>query len=166
MPDSIVQWLRQLGLGSYDETFQENAIDFRSLPELTKLREDDLQELGLKLGHWRILLRTIAELTDRIGASYDITSTHDSHPDRDPSGCLGTTSLGTTSLGTASRGTQTGHDAVCRHCRFKTALTEKLDAEEAHDLLYGATQRMFEAVEKYQGARCAGLWEMVQLDTV
>jgi class 3 adenylate cyclase len=35
-----------------------------------------------------------------------------------------------------------------------TELTEKLDAEEAHDLLYGATQRICEAVGKYQGSVC------------
>ncbi len=35
-----------------------------------------------------------------------------------------------------------------------TALTETLDAEEAHDLLYGATQRMCAAVENNRGTVC------------
>ena len=35
-----------------------------------------------------------------------------------------------------------------------TALTEKLDAEETHELLYGATQRMCEAVENNRGTVC------------
>ena len=35
-----------------------------------------------------------------------------------------------------------------------TALTEKLDAEETHNLLYGATQRMCEAVESNRGTVC------------
>ncbi|MBW2376740.1 MAG: AAA family ATPase [Deltaproteobacteria bacterium] len=35
-----------------------------------------------------------------------------------------------------------------------TALTEKLDAEETHDLLYGATQCMCEAVENNRGTVC------------
>jgi class 3 adenylate cyclase/tetratricopeptide (TPR) repeat protein len=35
-----------------------------------------------------------------------------------------------------------------------TALTEKLDAEEAHELLYGATQRMCAAIENNRGTVC------------
>ena len=35
-----------------------------------------------------------------------------------------------------------------------TALTEKLDAEEAHDLLYGATQRMCSTIENHRGTVC------------
>ncbi len=55
----IREWLDSLGLGQYAGAFEENAIDFRALPELT---EDDLKELGLKLGHRRIIQRAIAEL--------------------------------------------------------------------------------------------------------
>ncbi len=35
-----------------------------------------------------------------------------------------------------------------------TALTETLDSEETHDILYGATRRMCEAVENYGGTVC------------
>ena len=59
MPDSVTQWLEQLGLGQYAEAFAENAIDHRALPALT---EDDLKELGLKLGHRRVLQLAIANL--------------------------------------------------------------------------------------------------------
>lgn len=53
------QWLDSLGLGEYAEAFAENAVDSRTLHALT---EDDLKELGLKLGHRRILQRAIAAL--------------------------------------------------------------------------------------------------------
>ena len=52
-------WLESLGLGEYADAFAEHAVDFRVLGALT---EDDLKELGLKLGHRRILQQAVAEL--------------------------------------------------------------------------------------------------------
>lgn len=54
-------WLAQFGLAEYAQAFEENAVDLRALPELN---EADLKELGLKLGHRRILQKAIAELGD------------------------------------------------------------------------------------------------------
>jgi len=59
MPE-IAEWLQQLGFGQYAQRFAKNDIDFRVLPELT---EQDLKELGVSLGHRRLLLRAIAELS-------------------------------------------------------------------------------------------------------
>ena len=56
----IAHWLQQVGLGQYAERFAENDIDFRVLPDLT---EQDLKELGVSLGHRRLLLRAIGELS-------------------------------------------------------------------------------------------------------
>ena len=52
MGDDITQWLEELGLGQYAQAFAENDIDLRALPHLS---DDDLKELGLSLGHRRIL---------------------------------------------------------------------------------------------------------------
>jgi hypothetical protein len=52
-------WLRSMGLEQYEATFQENAIDPSVLPDLT---DQDLEKLGVLLGHRRKLLRAIAEL--------------------------------------------------------------------------------------------------------
>jgi len=49
-------WLDQLGLVRYATTLAEQDIDFRSLNYLT---EDDLKELGLSIGHRRVLLAAI-----------------------------------------------------------------------------------------------------------
>ncbi len=57
---NVTAWLGELGLGSYAETFIEQAIDGDTLPELT---EQDLERLGLPLGHRKRLLRAIAVLT-------------------------------------------------------------------------------------------------------
>src|SRR6476646_5672839 len=57
---SIADWLRTLGLDQYISAFVENDID---LDLLSSLSEDDLEKLGLSMGHRKKLLRAIAELT-------------------------------------------------------------------------------------------------------
>lgn len=56
---SVGRWLEGLGLAEYRQRFAEHAIDEAVLRELS---ERDLQELGVRLGHRRKLLRAIAEL--------------------------------------------------------------------------------------------------------
>ena len=57
----IADWLKTLGMSEYAERFAENAIDFTVLPDLT---DQDLEKLGVLLGHRRKLLRAIADLKD------------------------------------------------------------------------------------------------------
>ena len=52
-------FLRSLGLERYEAAFRENAIDETVLPDIT---DQDLEKLGVLLGHRRKLLRAIAEL--------------------------------------------------------------------------------------------------------
>jgi len=53
-------WLRDLGLGQYEQAFRENDIDGGVLTDLTA---DDLSELGVvSIGHRRKLLAAIAAL--------------------------------------------------------------------------------------------------------
>jgi class 3 adenylate cyclase/pimeloyl-ACP methyl ester carboxylesterase len=53
-------WLRDLGLGQYEQAFRDNDIDAGLLPTLTA---DDLRELGVaSLGHRKRLLAAIASL--------------------------------------------------------------------------------------------------------
>jgi len=52
-------WLRQIGLDRYAQTFRENGVDLSVLPDLT---DQDLEKLGVLLGHRRKLLRVIADL--------------------------------------------------------------------------------------------------------
>jgi class 3 adenylate cyclase len=53
---TIEDWLSQLGLGKYVESFVRNDVDFRALPHIT---EADLQALGVSLGHRKIILAEI-----------------------------------------------------------------------------------------------------------
>ena len=61
MCNKISNWLDQLDLGKYAEIFAENDIDFDVVPELT---DEDLEQLGLSLGHRRKFLRAVADLSD------------------------------------------------------------------------------------------------------
>ena len=55
----VASWLRSLGLEQYEAVFRENAIDVSVLPDVT---DQDLEKLGVLLGHRRKLLRAIADL--------------------------------------------------------------------------------------------------------
>jgi class 3 adenylate cyclase len=55
----VAQWLDDLGLGQYAAVFAENDVGLRALPFLS---EEDLRELGVSLGHRRVLLAAISEL--------------------------------------------------------------------------------------------------------
>ena len=57
----IAAWLRQLGLERYEQAFRDNDIVRAVLPELT---DQDLQDLGVSLGHRRLLLKAIRALSD------------------------------------------------------------------------------------------------------
>ena len=52
-------WLDSLGLGQYAARFEDNAIEWEVLPELT---EEHLKEIGVPLGHRLRLLKAISTL--------------------------------------------------------------------------------------------------------
>jgi class 3 adenylate cyclase/predicted ATPase len=55
----IVDWLKELGLEQYAQSFHENGIDLSVLPDLT---DQHLKDLGVLLGHRLKMLRAIGEL--------------------------------------------------------------------------------------------------------
>jgi class 3 adenylate cyclase len=57
----VGSWLRDLGLGQYEEKFHDNKIDAEVLPQLTA---DDLRDIGVTaVGDRRRLLAAIASLS-------------------------------------------------------------------------------------------------------
>jgi predicted ATPase/class 3 adenylate cyclase len=54
----ISRWLKELGIAQYAQAFESSDVDLRSLPELT---DDDLKDLGVSLGHRRLIQRAIRE---------------------------------------------------------------------------------------------------------
>ena len=129
MSDGVTRWLEELGLGRYSEVFVENDIDFRALPELT---DQDLKDLGVSLGHRRLLQKAIAALSEHREESPDflVAASRTSDP--------------AANLAAWERhpGERKPVTMLVADISGSTAVTEKLDAEETHDLLYGATQRM------------------------
>jgi class 3 adenylate cyclase len=61
MSSEVTRLLEELDLGEYAQAFIENGINIKALPALT---EEDLKELGLKLGHRRILQQAVAALSN------------------------------------------------------------------------------------------------------
>jgi class 3 adenylate cyclase/predicted ATPase len=69
----IADWLEMLGLSEYAQRFAENDIDLDVLSELT---DQDLEKLGVSLGHRRKMLRAIRALgsvTSVIGLTSAVT---------------------------------------------------------------------------------------------
>ena len=56
---SIEEWLNGLDLGKYSKVFAENDVDLRALPHLN---DADLHELGVSLGHRKVMLAAISQL--------------------------------------------------------------------------------------------------------
>ena len=134
MTHEIGNWLEELGLEKYTDLFVDQEIDLAALPELD---DSDLKELGIPLGPRKKLLKAIAALD---------SAKHTTHPSADTD----------ISLAAWERmpGERKPVTMLFADIMGSTALTEKLDAEETHDLLYGATQRMCESVESNRGTVC------------
>src|SRR5215471_11984601 len=58
---SIAHWLDTIGLGQYAQRFADNYIDAGVLRDLT---DQDLEKIGLPLGHRKKLLRAVRELAE------------------------------------------------------------------------------------------------------
>jgi len=68
---SVRAWLESIGLVQYANLFEEQAVDFDLLTELT---EGDLQKLGIAmLGHRLRLLKAIAILSGKPSARHEAT---------------------------------------------------------------------------------------------
>ena len=61
----IADWLEKLGMSEYAQGFAENGIDVSVLRYLT---DQDLEKIGVLLGHRRKMLAAIAELVGAVQA--------------------------------------------------------------------------------------------------
>jgi class 3 adenylate cyclase/predicted ATPase len=73
----IADWLEKLGLSDYAERFAENGINVAALPHLT---DQDLKDIGVLLGHRRIMLAAISKLTGADPAVPDSTVRTEQRP--------------------------------------------------------------------------------------
>ena len=147
MSEKVSEWLSELGLGQYAATFEKNAIDWELLPDVD---QDALKDIGVEAaGHRLRILKAIAvlqsEQTTTLSSAKNQTT---NEPSTIPSADADISAWSRTP-GERKPVTMLFADIV-----DSTSLTEKLDAEDAHDLLYQATQRMCQAVEINRGTVC------------
>lgn len=142
MAQEIAAWLGKLGLDKYGQAFADNDIDVRALRHLT---EADLRELGVSLGHRKILLAAIGELARGEPAA------------RLEAGTPTPQSL-TSPPTTAQPATTYGEQAERRllsvfFCDLvdSTVFAQRLDPEDMRTLLRSYQDRIAGAVTRYGG---------------
>jgi class 3 adenylate cyclase/tetratricopeptide (TPR) repeat protein len=143
MSEIVAAWLNGIGLDQYIANFEHNEIGHELLLELT---DSDLKELGVTaLGHRKIMLKSIESF--RAAPANEERSarifTDPAAPGNDD-----------TTAWSRTPGERKPVTLLFADIVGSTALTEKLDAEDAHALLYRAAERMCQAVESNRGTVC------------
>ena len=145
MSDKVTDWLDRIELGQYAAAFKENAIDWELLPDVD---QETLKDIGVKAaGHRLRILRALSSLQD---AATNTVSAHETSvfsPDV-------TDSNHHLAAWERQPGERRPVTMLFADIVGSTALTEHLDAEETHEVLYGAIQRMCAAVEANRGTVC------------
>jgi class 3 adenylate cyclase len=127
----IVVWLRSLGLEQYEATFRENAIDFSVLPDVT---DQDLEKLGVLLGHRRKLLRAIANLETSAKTAPDASTIP--------------ASVDTSPRDTAERRQVT---VMFSDLVGSTALSARMDPEDLREVISAYQKCVSETVQRFGG---------------
>ena len=141
---SIEEWLNGIGLGKYSNVFAENDVDVRALPHLNGA---DLQELGVSLGHRKVMLAAIAELRGLESAETEFetkTDGQDSIGGRQPD------------HSDAKPLRAPGPDLRLLSVLFcdmvgSTSLSARFSAEDMHDLISAYHETVATAVQLYGG---------------
>ena len=140
MSARVSAWLDDLGLGQYADAFEANDIGWELLDDLD---QETLKDIGIgSAGHRLQILKSIKPLQSQHSSTPSSEPHQPSKPRLESSGWSRTP-------GELKPVTMLFADIV-----GSTALTEKLDAEEAHEMLYRATQTMCQAVENGNGTVC------------
>ena len=67
----VADWLEKLGMCEYAQRFAENGISVAALPHLT---DHDLKDIGVLLGHRRVMLAAISKLAGAAPATPEPTT--------------------------------------------------------------------------------------------
>jgi len=131
MFNGVAKWLKEIGLDMYIEVFAENDVDLRVLPELS---EQDLKELGVSLGHRRLLQKAISELGEHASSPTSSESEH------------GVAS--TSPSGEAER-----RQLTVMFCDLvgSTAFSTQLDPEHLRDVITSFQDECRQAIQRYEG---------------
>ncbi|WP_170476191.1 adenylate/guanylate cyclase domain-containing protein [Ruegeria arenilitoris] len=152
------KWLNDLGLGQYVDVFSENDVDARVLPLLTN---EDLKELGVSLGHRKIILAAVQKPGTEETSPQPSDATDAQSVDFKQAVASEETQADTAAVGKQARNAL----AERRHLTVlfadlvgSTEMTNSLDPEDMRDLLQryqdavaGAISRFGGYVAKYLG---------------
>jgi class 3 adenylate cyclase len=130
----IGAWLRGLGLERYEQAFRENDIVSAVLPELT---DRDLKDLGVSLGHRRLLLKAIRALADDQAGHSRAESTHVPDPPPQP----------------ALRSEAERRQLTVLFCDLvgSTELSAKLDPEDLREVMRAYQAACVDVVGRFEG---------------
>jgi class 3 adenylate cyclase len=127
----VASWLRSIGLEQYEAIFRENAIDLSVLPDLT---DQDLEKLGVLLGHRRKLQRAIANLETTARAA---------------SGTVGTPAAMDASPRDAAERRQV--TVMFSDLVGSTALSARMDPEDLREVISAYQKSVAETVQRFGG---------------
>ena len=124
---TIADWLTQIGLPQYAELFAQNEIDLEVLPELG---EQDLEKLGVPLGHRKKLLKASSVMQSEVAQRLT---------ERSP--------------GSAAEGQAERRQLTVMFCDLvgSTLLSQQLDPEQLRELMHAYQQACGAVVDKYDG---------------
>ena len=128
----VTDWLEKLGLSEYAQRFADNAIDLSVLPDLT---DQDLEKIGVLLGHRRKILKAIAALNRAPAVQSDVADpTKPSAAPPNPA-----------SLIDAAGAVGERRYLTVMFCDLvgSTAISAQLDAEEWRDLVGSLSRHRF-----------------------
>ena len=130
----LAEWLGRHGLDQYAQTFAENNIDYSVLPDLT---EDDLEKLGVSLGHRKKLLRAIDAV----------------RPARQARDTTEISRVGTEAISPVQHRDAEFRQITVMFCDLvgSTQLAEKLDPEDLHKLIDAYRGECSTAIRRYGG---------------
>jgi class 3 adenylate cyclase len=141
----IADWLEQLGMSEYAQRFAENGIGFAALRHLT---EQDLKDIGVLLGHRRIMLAAIREPVGALSAKPEPTTASEQK-----------------SQDTAERRQVT---VMFSDLVGSTALSARMDPEDLREVISAYQKCVAETVQRFGGfiastwRRCSDLLQNPQ----
>jgi class 3 adenylate cyclase len=134
---AIADWLEKLGMSEYAQRFAENGITVAALRHLT---DQDLKDIGVLLGHRRIMLAAIAEFA---GAPPEAPKTDSA---KEPK-----------ALDTAERRQVT---VMFADLVGSTALSARMDPEDLREVISAYQKCVAETVRRF-GGFIANTWATV-----
>ena len=132
MSGKVSAWLEDLGLGQYAAAFEENDIDWDLMNDIN---QETLKDIGIgSAGHRLKILKATSNLhSDQAVAASTASKTKSSRS------TIASETVDDVSGWSRTPGERKPVTMLFADIVGSTAITEQLDAEDAHDLLYRAT---------------------------